>query len=416
MPKSNILVVAVDGLRASALGAYGNTSVSTPAIDEFAAESFVLDWCYAPSTDLTANYRALWQSLHPARDARSGDGALSLPGMLEQSGYETTLVTDEPELSSIVATTDFTHRQQLPDAFQNDAKLARAGEVSQTSLARLFASACDAVEADTSDQPRLVWIHSRGMYGPWDAPLALQQSLLDEDDPPAIESVTPPKLVITDSDDPDSIFRYSAAYAAQTMVLDACWTGLMESAARAHANAPWLIMLLGARGFPLGEHQRIGGVDARLYGEQLHVPWILKLPDGSGRLARSGQLVSHMDLQPTIAQFAESSEQDSAARADGMSILDLVHATRPAWREQLISIGEGGERSIRTPEWSLRQVAAEDGNDTVTELFVRPDDRWEANDVMKLCPDVVESLAGALDDELQRISQNEAATQSHLPQ
>jgi len=410
MPKSNILVVAVDGLRASALGAYGNTSVSTPALDQFAAESFVLDWCYAPSNNLTANYRALWQSLHPARDASSADSAPSLPRILGAQRYETTLITDEPALSSIADASNFTHREQLPDAFLEDTTLARAGEVSQTSLARLFASACEIVEADTSDQPRLLWLHSRGMYGPWDAPLALQQSLIDEDDPPAIESVTPPNLVITDSDNPDAIFRYSAAYAAQTMVLDACWMGLMESVAKAHANVPWLVMLLGTRGFPLGEHQRIGGVDARLYGEQLHVPWILKLPDGSGTLARSGQLVTHMDLLPTIAQVIDSSNEDSESRPDGMSILNLVHAARPAWREQLIFIGEGGERSIRTPEWSLRQVAAEDGNDTRSELFVRPDDRWEANDVMKLCPDVVDSLTGALDAALQQISQVQAPT------
>jgi hypothetical protein len=35
---------------------------------------------------------------------------------------------------------------------------------------------------------------------------------------------------------------------------------------------------------------------------------------------------------------------------------------------------------------------ASNGVATVSELFVRPDDRWEANDVAKLCPDVVEEL------------------------
>jgi len=31
-------------------------------------------------------------------------------------------------------------------------------------------------------------------------------------------------------------------------------------------------------------------------------------------------------------------------------------------------------------------------DDIRCQLFVRPDDRWEANDVAGLCPDVVESL------------------------
>ena len=45
-----------------ASGAYGNTSFPTPALDHFAAESFLLDWCYAASADLAEIYRTLWQS------------------------------------------------------------------------------------------------------------------------------------------------------------------------------------------------------------------------------------------------------------------------------------------------------------------------------------------------------------------
>jgi hypothetical protein len=61
-------------------------------------------------------------------------------------------------------------------------------------------------------------------------------------------------------------------------------------------------------------------------------------------------------------------------------------------------------RSIRTAEWCLRQDVPFGGNVTESsaehtsgELFVRPDDRWEANDVAKLCPDAVESLTKAMD-------------------
>jgi hypothetical protein len=51
----------------------------------------------------------------------------------------------------------------------------------------------------------------------------------------------------------------------------------------------------------------------------------------------------------------------------------------------------------------LREDIAEAGrlgtaNETAaaSELYVRPDDRWEANDVAKLCPDVVEELRDSL--------------------
>ena len=95
MPTRHILIVAIDGLRASALGAYGNTTFPTPALDEFAAESFLLDSCYAPSADLGDVYRACWQSVHPARPLAAEDAAPSLPRRLASRGYSTTLVTDD---------------------------------------------------------------------------------------------------------------------------------------------------------------------------------------------------------------------------------------------------------------------------------------------------------------------------------
>jgi hypothetical protein len=36
------------------------------------------------------------------------------------------------------------------------------------------------------------------------------------------------------------------------------------------------------------------------------------------------------------------------------------------------------------------------------ELYVRPDDRWEMNDVAKLCPEVTERLTRDLDEFVQQ--------------
>ncbi len=73
--------------------------------------------------------------------------------------------------------------------------------------------------------------------------------------------------------------------------------------------------------------------------------------------------------------------------------------------------------AIRTKSWCLRTSAtdtddmsageypasASDATSQQFELFVRPDDRWEANDVSKLCPDVVEELQAAASEFLKRI-------------
>ncbi len=375
MPAPNILVIVVDGLRASALGAYGNTSFPTPALDRIAADSLLLDWCYASSVELAAIYRDLWQS-----------DSSSLPRQLKSSGYKTTLVTDDPDLPSFPAANEFDHCLQLSDeSAQNYAKVARAVETSRTALARVFASASEVV-ASSSASPQLVWLHARGMYGPWDAPLDLQLSLLDDEDPPPVESITPPDFILAEAADPDAAFRYACAYAAQAMVLDECCDTLLAAVDSARSAGEWLVSLIGARGYPLGEHRRIGGVDPRLYGEQLHVPWLIQFPDNAGQLGRSGQLTSHADLVPSLMD----SEANTSVRA-------LTATSRPTWRDALVATSAAGHRAIRTAEWCLRQDPDPQRNQIGAELFVRPDDRWEANDVAKLCSDVVETLTIRLD-------------------
>jgi hypothetical protein len=415
MPRCNVLIVAVDGLRASTLGAYGNTSFATPVIDAFAAESYLLDFCFAPAADLTDVYRALWQSRHPLRPAETDQMEWSLPGLLASCGYSTTLVTDEIDLMSLPETERFDRCVQVA-ARPPDEIGARAKDVTQTAMARLFAAGCDALESQGylpdgagrrggNDSPGLVWIHSRGMYGPWDAPLEFQHTLREEGDPPPLEAAESPNLFISEAADPDTAFRYSCAYVAQTMVFDLCWRGLMEACETARLGEPWLMMLVGIRGFPLGEHWRIGGVEERLYGEQLHVPWLIQFPGGHGRLARSAALTSHVDLLPTIVQWIGEDRQRDVAKFDGINLLPLTSAAKANWRDALFAMSRpAGSSAIRTANWCLLQHNAADhsGRRSTTgasdaELYVRPDDRWEANDVAKICPDIVEQLARASD-------------------
>ncbi len=172
MPASNILVVVVDGLRASALGAYGNTTYPTPALDQFAAESMLFDECFSPSSELPAVYRALWNSYHPARSGatKSNPGPRSLSHRLIKAGYRTTLMTDEPRLLDVQAASDF-DECNLFRSGQDEESPAHSTDVSQTNIGRLFSAVAESIvnrdgnEPPHFESPRLVWVHSRGMYG-----------------------------------------------------------------------------------------------------------------------------------------------------------------------------------------------------------------------------------------------------------
>jgi len=55
-----------------------------------------------------------------------------------------------------------------------------------------------------------------------------------------------------------------------------------------------------------------------------------------------------------------------------------------------LAVGPDGQRAIRTADWCLR---ADTSSEDAPELYVRPDDRWETNNVAKLLPEVVKSLS-----------------------
>ncbi|MGD9637390.1 MAG: sulfatase-like hydrolase/transferase [Pirellulales bacterium] len=364
MAQENILVIAVDGLRASALGAYGNTTYPTPALDQFAAQSLLADWCFVDAVELPQIYRQLW------------GGEPSLLKSLADRGYGLTLVTDDARVAELAEARAFNDCVKVAEA-----EPCRAEDIGDTALARVFAGAIEQVEAVQSEL-RLVWIHTQGMHGPWDAPLDLQEELLnrEEGDPPPADDLAPPDSMLSEKSDPDTAFRAACAYAAQSMTLDACVAGVCD-AIDAVGRENWIVVLCGLRGFPLGEHGRIGGVDGRLYAEQLHVPLVVRFADGRLRLSRIGDLVSLADL-PRMLLAADDGEL-------------FVRG-----RESLVAGGTGGEGAIRTPGWSLVFGAkCDDSSDGVSDryqLFVRPDDRWEANDVAALCPDVVEELLARL--------------------
>lgn len=414
----NVLVVAIDGLRASAIGAYGNTSFPTPALDEFAAESFLLDSCFASSADLQSLYRALWHSLHPLRPHDFTDD-IPLPRLLAERGYETTLVTDDPQVAALSDSAGFTHCVQ-----SDSTATERADDVSQTAMARLFVAASELTAR--SDRRQFVWVHTCGMYGPWDAPLELQEALRDEGDPPPVEAIKPPDLAVATGDDPDTGFRFACAYAAQAMALDACWESLLVALRAVGEADDWLVTLMGVRGFPLGEHGRIGGVDQRLYVEQLQIPWLIRFPDGRGRLVRTDALTSHLDLMPTLIDAISSGNKALEVRRDGASILPLIDNMSAPWNEAVFSTSAIGARAIRAASWSFRRDSnaadvASDHKQSVSneastgELFVRPDDRWEVNDVALLCSEVAAGFSQVIDTWSDQILAGETGLPIKLP-
>jgi arylsulfatase A-like enzyme len=201
-----------------------------------------------------------------------------------------------------------------------------------------------------------------------------------------------PHVVLPANPDPDQVFGAACAYAGQVIALDQCLAVLWDQLEQSRFGSSTLLSLIGASGFPLGEHGQIGPVEPALYAELIHVPWLLRLPDRSTALMRTQRLAQPPDLAATLADWLRLTPEGASAQ-DGVSLLPVLGGQASGDRDRALSVSDRGETALRTAAWFLRRPAG--GR---AELYAKPDDRWEVNDVADRCPDVVTSLSTAIDD------------------
>ena len=414
MNQNDIIVIAVDGLGASALGAYGNTWFETPCLDELACESVLAEWCFAPATGLDAVYRSLWTAAHPLRLSPQQKQGLNpshvepegLPQLFANRQFHTTLLSDDAALKQYPGTQGFAET-----AWLSPAAAKHTNDPAETHFAHMFARASELLaehklhgdpHADRNEsQKHFLWIHLRGMTGPWDAPLAWRHALCDDDDPLPYDGTIPPCEELN-RENPDEVFRFACAHASQVQLLDTCLGAFCDSL-RPQSNqkgetAP-LLVIVGTRGFPLGEHGCLGHIRPQLFTENVHLPLLIRFPDKTGQLQRIDSLVETGDIMPTLLDWVAPSTTKPAC-TDGLSLLPLVRGNPTAWRDHTVSISEGGLRAIRSPGWCLQETPTEVENTNngspTGQLFLRPDDYHEMNDIADLRGDVVEGLAEAI--------------------
>ncbi len=380
----NALTIVVDGLRAGFLGCYGNAWVQTPAVDKLAAEGFVFDQTLIDSPDLLDAYRGYWAGGHALSKTRCETGWLPL---LAPRGVASALITDEPSMAMHPLAAALEEIVQLPES-----RMQTAASSEDTQFSALFSSAADWIEA--CQRPFCLWLHAQGMQSAWDAPLALRAEFAAEDEVPAAEFVTPPRLWLPDDPDPDELLQWRWAYAAQVSVLDRCLEAFLEWFDAQPSACETLLILIGARGYPLGEHGRVGLAEAaagrsRLHAELLHVPCIARLPDGAAAADRSQYFTQPADIACTLAEWFDLPSKSLGTW--GKSWLPLLRGQSPAWRDR-VAIVAGEELALRTPAWHLIQAAESEPR----LLYAKPDDRWEMNEVANRCGEVADLLSSVL--------------------
>lgn len=398
MPSNqSAIVVVIDRLGAGFLGPYGNTWIDTPNFNRLAAESVLFDWTITDSASLEQVFQSYLQGHHAARESLL-PAAESLPAWLAEKGVTTTLVSD----SKMICDSELAN-QFASVAFLSESNRSLASSIDQTQLARTFAEAIDQIHA--IDSPSLLWIQASGMQDVWDAPYELRSQFADEEDPQTPDFFDPPSLRLDDNHDPDEVLGLTHAYAGQVVVCDLCLGTLLDVLSESRVAEDTLLIVTSPRGFPLGEHGRVGETDAALYGELVHVPCFVRLPKSELASQRSQALVHPTDLFATLCEWFDIVSPRHTEFSS--SLLEVARGNTLPLRDRVCSISKT-EQAMRTPAWFFRRA------DERRELFVKPDDRWEANEISDRCAEVVYEMDQKIDEFIQAAQTDDAASLSPL--
>lgn len=386
------IVVVVDRWGAGYLGPYGNTWLDTPALNKFASESFLCEHAIIDSPNLDGIYGSYWSARH-ALCPRSADPAMTWVSRLVDRRLDSVLVTDDPRVAQHPLAASFDSCQLV---------VPTESDVAQTGFESLFSAAAATIQEAMA--PGLVWVHSRGMSSAWDAPLELRRQFAGDDDPLPPDSLAVPCELLDEDFDPDHLLGIVQSYAGQVALFDVCWSAFQAAVELCPLANGALWALTSSRGFPLGEHRRVGAYDDALHTELVHVPWMLRFPNESGAGMRSQALVQPADMGATVDEWLTGERR--GASHGGLSLMDAVRSEGLAPTREYACITADSQQAVRTPHWFWRRQLADRDEPDLQELYVKPDDRWEVNEIADRCLDQVASLqvafnqfAGAAADE-----------------
>lgn len=379
-----VIVLAVDRLNPSQIGAYGNTCHNTDAMNRLAGRSILFDQAVSTIANLESSYRQLFNTVSINTASAQAPKETWLAAV-NRAGVESTFICDRDWLaeSQTLAGFDSVNRLSVKPLDR------LASRVSQTGLARFFAQVIDHLEAVPSQS--LAWIDCSGLAGQWDAPYELRQNLADPDDPEPPKFYEPANFVFDTKDgDPDALLGVQQAMDAQVQMLDD-FIGVLLDVLDQPEFSTTLFCLTSLRGYPLGQHGLVGAVDAQFaqslplkfgYNESVHVPLMVCLPEcfpnGQSQSVRSGGLVTPSVVLGLIESFlCRADDQVKSWIEDNSALPDHDRA--------LVVFHNEPELVLLTHAWKFMVNFQTDD----CELYAKPDDLWEVNDVSQRCPNEI---------------------------
>lgn len=407
----NLLLIMVRGLRASSLGCYGNDWIPTPTINQLAAQGIVFDHCIADHPHSPGQLPTWRSGFYQFPEKTESADPQSFPDLLE--------TFQRHKISSVLIKSS---RKNRDPAILSIAEkgwmrvVTPAPGANQTTTQAILKSLDEELTNFSSPGKELLCIELDDLLPPWEISeeyLDLYFGAAPEDQEiaepllpgevapaplPVSEPVFEPQTGFLDPDDYQSFLNLQETYGAAVSQLDAVLGEILARLDQRKLRSHTAIVLVSDWGQSLGDHGLVGDSKPWLHEEVVHLPLIIALPGNSFSGLRISALVQPVDLAPTLSELMGVSFPQSQG-------FDL----RPLWEENVTRVrdyacsgnrvGDRVEWSLRTADWALLMPipAHEEHQERTVQLYVKPEDRWEINDVRHHQIEVSESLETTLE-------------------
>ncbi len=369
--RPNIVVIMTDTLRTAFLGCYGNETIRTPNIDEFAQESIKFTRAFPESLPTIPVRRAIhtgrrvypfrdyrpvpwdivycsgWQPMDPAEDC--------LAENLAYGGYHTGFVADT--LPYFAPGYNFTRgfsqweyiRGMQQDRWRSvhtvrDEELARyAGRGQetteliyyhlantadvqyerQTCTARTFQWAMDFVEDNRNATPFYLFVDSFAPHEPWDAPDMYYEMYADPNyDGPTTAFplyTTQAEQNLSDEQVSDMVAHYSGLVS----LVDAWFGMLMDKLERLGLLDNTVVLFTSDHGTNFADNPFgiIGKPPHSMWPGVMSLPLLVRMPQAAYAGKTVDELVYNIDMSATVYELAGI---DKHQGIDGRSFLPLI--------------------------------------------------------------------------------------------
>jgi arylsulfatase A-like enzyme len=406
--RNNVVLITIDTLRADHLSCYGHARQTSPNIDRLAADGILYENAVSQAPNTHPSMGSMVTSELPSRlgDRYFKYVPYGIPTLAEaflNAGYRTGAVVSNVWLKSGLGFDqgfdDYDQSSAMSEFYADGARTGwrNAADVSDAALGWL---------AKATDQPFFLWLHYLDPHHPYDAPapydkeygldspeasafLAELRAMDTADQTRHLTDIGCGHTKVTDGQF-DAIL---ASYDAEIRFTDA-QIGRVLDALREHGLFDKTIVALTAdHGEEFRDHDGWGHAHT-LYNELLHVPLVVRYPDGP-RGRREKALAGVYDVAPTVLAACGIPVPRS------MRGTDL--RTAAAAREIASVLTRKGLYAVQDGEWKL--ITSKEEKDVA--LFRLSSDPHEKTNVAATYPEQASAMLASLETVMGSAASNE---------